>query len=268
MVDLLTPVRGGKSISGTNRVLALPTPPLHHSPTTTLSTQYVRGARREEVIPTSRSDRRLSSSSLTDDRVCRSDLRTSPSSPSPWGRDEDNGERLGGLLSFDHEYVDKIRESATSKGPTVWDHEPGNRQNPPNQLDDTFDFRLFGSNGLAAKTLTGTDDAKNGLEGDSTIVKITLRSPTPPAKAGNGGFVIPSRPTSYYFTDGHDAQRSSFQNVALRGEDVRSKAKSSAWVSTTHLFELRVGGDLTGVPIEARNSSALACHSYSKHAEE
>lgn len=85
---------------------------------------------------------------------------------------------------------------------------------------EAFEFRLFASSGLAA--------------GDDGLARVNIRSPTPVAGWGEGGFVVPFRPPSYYFTLSGDAEwkrkRDEYLDVAVEGQDVWSLAGKTAWV--------------------------------------
>ncbi|KAF7505488.1 hypothetical protein GJ744_000735 [Endocarpon pusillum] len=101
--------------------------------------------------------------------------------------------------------------------------------------EEEFEFRLFASRVLRAG------------QGDG-VARVNLRSPTPLAERGEGGFVVPCRPRSYYFTsfgdgdaDGDadanaDAQggrarrrRDEYRDVAVEGQEVMFVATSTAW---------------------------------------
>jgi len=93
---------------------------------------------------------------------------------------------------------------------------------------ETFEFRLFASK---PKPVRDSEDLLTNNE----YVKVNIRSPTPLSAPGDGGFVVPFRPQSYYFTaardrGGRERRKEEYGKVALGGEEVMSLARGTAWV--------------------------------------
>jgi Fungal protein of unknown function (DUF2011) len=99
--------------------------------------------------------------------------------------------------------------------------------NTENAEEETFEFRLFSSKSSAKPNQDAPQEQR--------VTRINIRSPTPLSAQGDGGFVVPFRPQSYYFTasaDGGEKLRKwgEYAEVALGGEEVRRKAGSTVWV--------------------------------------
>lgn len=88
---------------------------------------------------------------------------------------------------------------------------------------EEFEFRLFASGGLPAR---------------NELVRVNIRSPTPLAEQGEGGFVVPFWPEIYHCTLPEDAdgegrrrkKRDEYRDVAVDGQDIMAMAGSTAWV--------------------------------------
>ena len=94
-----------------------------------------------------------------------------------------------------------------------------------------FEFRLF-----ASRPQPAAGRGEGPLE-NHRLPKVNIRSPTPLSAEGKGGFVVPFRAASYYFTGAGDEgnrdwerRRAEYADVALGGEEVMSLARSTAWV--------------------------------------
>lgn len=105
--------------------------------------------------------------------------------------------------------------------------------------NEMFEFRLFASKPQHAAAVNDGGSLKNNNRGGFT--RIRIRSPTPVSgRGGDGGFVVPFRHRSYYFTvvgeDGREwgrrkkKKKGEYMDVAVDGEEVMSKARSTAWV--------------------------------------
>ena len=97
---------------------------------------------------------------------------------------------------------------------------------------EEFEFRLFASQALRA--------------GDA-VARVNIRSPTPLAERGKGGFVVPCRPGSYYFASFGDAdadaegwrrRRDEYRDLAVDGQDVMTMARSTAWVRESSVLHM------------------------------
>lgn len=78
--------------------------------------------------------------------------------------------------------------------------------------EDVFQFRLF-------------SEKPSSVPGAQRIV---LRSPTPTNQ--NPGFLVPSRPDSYYFTNGSSIEKiQQYQQAAVTGDDI-VKGLNGIWV--------------------------------------
>lgn len=78
--------------------------------------------------------------------------------------------------------------------------------------EDIFQFRLF-------------SEKSSSVRGGQRIV---LRSPTPTNQ--NPGFLVPSRPDSYYFTNGSSIEKiKQYQQAAVTGDDI-VKGFNGIWV--------------------------------------
>lgn len=68
------------------------------------------------------------------------------------------------------------------------------------------------------------------------LPQVNIRSPSPVSGHGDGGFVVPFRPQSYYFTPADDdggegvRRRKEFADMAVDGKEVLSRARRIAWV--------------------------------------
>jgi hypothetical protein len=80
---------------------------------------------------------------------------------------------------------------------------------------DEFEFRLFSSNGPGTKPS-----------------KIVLRSPSP--KNIEPGFVVPSRPESYYFARTAERERE-FESITVEGTELLNRA-AIPWVQSNPPF--------------------------------
>jgi hypothetical protein len=81
--------------------------------------------------------------------------------------------------------------------------------------EEAFEFRLFSA------PQPGQQPA---------IQRIKISSPAPQAPAASaGGFTIPRRRQSYYFSDAEKKKR--YAQVAVSGAQVRERATRTRWVS-------------------------------------
>ncbi|KAF2859205.1 hypothetical protein K470DRAFT_219693 [Piedraia hortae CBS 480.64] len=72
--------------------------------------------------------------------------------------------------------------------------------------DESLEFCLF---------------APNGSTGG--VVKVRLKSPTPPS--GDGGFIQPKRPREYYFAETSSARKKEYEASAVSGAQVLARSK-------------------------------------------
>jgi Fungal protein of unknown function (DUF2011) len=97
---------------------------------------------------------------------------------------------------------------------------------------ETFEFRLFSAK---ARLVVEGGELEGPLEARG-LAQVNIRSPSPVVH-GDGGFLVPLRPQSYYFIPAGDEcreegerRRKEFADVAVAGEEVMSSARSTAWV--------------------------------------
>ena len=155
-----------------------------------------------------------------------------------------NGEEEKGrwLKFFEYEFVDRtnggdggvLASDAEEAGREYIDeHEGGQGDN------GGFEFRLFAA---AAKPAVSSEPQELGsfsqpqASTSTGIHRIRIRSQTPMSWASGGGFVVPGRPRSYYFTDAAGTEqrkraRERFADAAVAGELVVGYAQSVKWVS-------------------------------------
>lgn len=87
--------------------------------------------------------------------------------------------------------------------------------------EDVFQFRLF------SKKSSSVPVAQ----------RVVLRSPTPTNQ--NPGFLVPSRPDSYYFTNGSSIEKiQQYQQAAVTGDDIL-KGLNGKWVCHIGYVPLR-----------------------------
>jgi Fungal protein of unknown function (DUF2011) len=115
-------------------------------------------------------------------------------------------------------------------------HVPGRQCDEPLVVDqadggETFEFRLF-----STKTRLPIDGGEGPLK-EQGLAKVNIRSPSPVSGHGDGGFVVPFRPQSYYFTPagdedggGSERRKKEFADVAVDGEQILFRARSTTWV--------------------------------------
>ncbi len=112
---------------------------------------------------------------------------------------------------------------------------------------EVFEFRLFAS--------------------EAGLARVRIRSPTPAGREGEeGGFVVPVRPRSYYFTfsgdgdgEGWKRRRDEYADVAVEGHDVLSMAGCTAWVRQTASFRLPICAERM-MANGRLDSQVLRCH--------
>ncbi len=136
-------------------------------------------------------------------------------------------------LHFDVEYIDRSHETTSNLQDR---NESGVKPD-----EEAFEFRLFSSS-KAPKPTTATDKEPNRSATTTTttttthqpgIHHINVRSPTPLSAAGDGAFVIPHRPQSYYFTSSTDSKRQEeYNEVAMAGTEVLNTAQRTIWPGT------------------------------------
>jgi Fungal protein of unknown function (DUF2011) len=178
-------------------------------------------------------------------RVRRSEAFTSFSSPSPSPSSHAcNGP--GSSNSRLNSKCDIIPPNAASSNHEVHiqsdDHHhldaPPTQSNEPH--DQIFSFRLFAPKPNSAPAAAASSSQNRGAIG---IARVNIRSPTPLSAngdgGGSGGFLVPFRPRSYYFTasssaEGEKSDRGrkewEYASTAIAGEEVRRMARCIAWV--------------------------------------
>lgn len=136
---------------------------------------------------------------------------------------------------FGHEELDIPAVAVDTQTQTQKQTQRRTSSSPSREAVDgeEFEFRLFASQVQRA--------------GDG-VARVSIRSPTPVTERGEGGFVVPFRPGSYYFTSFGDAdadaqggrrrrRRDEYKDVAVDGHDVISMARSTAWVRASSVVQ-------------------------------
>ena len=173
-------------------------------------------------------------------RVRRSELfGDSPrnsSSPPPFG--DFQQEQYTKQLKFDLEFIDVDHDdlsagrvsSATLQRPK----EPSVAKPSPTSAEDgsgAFEFRLFSTSprptSAARYQLNATPPPRTN---HPSIHRINIRSPTPPASAGDGAFVVPYRPQTYYFANVAGLEQKAYADIAISGGQVLERASRTKWV--------------------------------------
>jgi Fungal protein of unknown function (DUF2011) len=174
-------------------------------------------------------------------RVRRSELlRDSPRSSSPPPSSSDfPQEQYTKQLEFDLEFIDVDRDDPSAnqtsnatlqrrKDPSVAEPSPNSAKDGP----EAFEFRLFNTSprptSTARNQLNTTSPPRTSHSG---IHRINIRSPTPLTSAGDGAFVVPYRPQTYYFANVADLeQKKAYTDVAISGGQVLERASRTKWV--------------------------------------
>jgi hypothetical protein len=173
-------------------------------------------------------------------RVRRSELlHNSPrssSSPSPSG--DFPREQYTKQLKFDLEFIDVDRDELSANrisNATLQRQDHGLAEPSPNSAEDgseAFEFRLFSTGphptSTARNQLNTTSPPRTSHSG---IHRINIRPPTPLTSAGDGAFVVPYRPQTYYFANVADLeQKKAYTDVAISGGQVLERASRTKWV--------------------------------------
>jgi hypothetical protein len=174
-------------------------------------------------------------------RVCRSELlrdspRSSSSAPPSGGFPQ---EQYTKRLKFHLEFIDVDRDNPSANripNATLQRREdPSVAEPPPNSVEDgseAFEFRLFSTGPRPTSTARNQlDPASPPRTSHSGIHRINIRSPTPLTSAGDGAFVVPYRPQTYYFANAVDLeQKKAYTDVAISGGQVIERASRTKWV--------------------------------------
>ncbi|KAI1746255.1 hypothetical protein F4680DRAFT_14689 [Xylaria scruposa] len=164
-------------------------------------------------------------------RVCRKDLDDSASASTSSGEEEEVGHdaeaelalraklnaQLSGLLDFSFKVEPRVqqheagqpKDQLQGQAPNVTSDVQQEDENPE-EGEEAFAFRLFRD-----EALTHT---------------VVLTNDEDPTALGDGGFVVPSRPRSYYIASPPSPEKvSDYRSVAVSAEYVLTDAKRRRW---------------------------------------
>ena len=173
-------------------------------------------------------------------RVRRSELLDdSPrNSSSPPPSSDFQQEQYIKQLKFDLEFIDvdhdDLSASQISNVPLRRPKDPSVVEPSPNPAEDgseAFEFRLFSTSprptSAARYQLNATSPPRTS---HSNIHRINIRSPTPLTSAGDGAFVVPYRPQTYYFANVTNLEQRAYTDIAISGGQVLERASRTKWV--------------------------------------
>lgn len=173
-------------------------------------------------------------------RVRRSELLgDSPrNSSSPPPSDDFQQEQYTKQLKFDLEFIDVDHDDLSAsrisnatlqrpKGPSVAEPSP----NPAEDGSEAFEFRLFSTGPRPTSAARyRLNAAPPPCTSHSGIHRINVRPPTPPPSAGDGAFVVPYRPQTYYFANVAELEQKAYTDIAISGGQVLERANRTKWV--------------------------------------